>query len=250
MSAPFLLLPPSEGKASGGRQPRANARPGLFDAELGDARETVRGALGASLREVDDAAAAKILGVRGDLLARARDASAEYARGGAPVLPAWQRYSGVVWEHLGPLRAPEARRVLVPSALYGVTTGADAIADYRLKLSVVLPGVGNLARFWKPSVTAAVVVHARRRTVVDLLPSEHAAAIDWPVLEGAVSVVHVRFRSASGDRAVGHDAKAVKGEVARRVVDAGLDGLEHFEWQGWRTRVVPDERAVDVLAPG
>ena len=249
MSAPFLLLPPSEGKASGGRAPRAGARPGRFDAEL-DAREAVRRALGAGLRNVDDAAAMKILGVRGELLARARDASDVYTRGDAPVLPAWQRYTGVVWDHLGPLRAPDARRVLVPSALYGVTTAADPVADYRLKFSVALPPMGNLARFWRATVTDALVACARRRTVVDLLPSEHAAAIDWPRLEGAVSVVHVRFRSASGDRAVGHDAKAVKGEVARRGVDAGIDGLAHFEWQGWCTRPVPEERAVDVLAPG
>jgi len=246
------LLPPSEGKAAGGRPPRADAKPGPFDGALAGARDVVRLALCDALKRAKDPQAEKLLGVRGDNLVRARAATDAYVRGDAPLLPAWQRYTGVVWDHLGPLRAPEAKRVLVPSALYGLTAAADPIADYRLKLSVVLPGPGNLARFWKEPVTGALVAHAKRRTVVDLLPAEHAAAVDWAVLDAAVPVVRVRFRSAGGDRAVGHDAKAVKGEVARCILDHGIDGLDGFRWQGWRVRLVGDRSepsTVDVLAP-
>lgn len=256
MSELLLLLPPSEGKADGGRPPRATVRPRPFDVALAAPRDAVRTALRAALDGADDETAGKLLGVRGDNLVRARAATDAYLRGDAPVLPAWQRYTGVVWDHLGPLRAPEARRVLVPSALYGITTGADPVADYRLKFPVALPGVGNLARFWKEPLTAALLAHARPRAsgrgrvVVDLLPAEHATAIDWEVLEGVVPVVHVRFRSADGRRAVGHDAKAVKGEVARAVLEHGIDSLGPFRWRGWRARAVRGECAVDVLAPG
>ena len=249
MSRELLLLPPSEGKADGGRAPRPGASPGPFDAELADARASVRRALAGGLRRVSVAKAEKLLGVRGDNLVRARAATDAYVRGDAPVLPAWQRYTGVVWDHAGPWRSAEAKRVLVPSAVYGLATAADPIADYRLKLSVVLPGVGNLARFWKPTVTAALVAHARRRTVVDLLPAEHAAAIDWSLLEAVVPVVHVRFRNAAGDRAVGHDAKAVKGELARCLLGEGLDAVAGFRWQDWHARRA-DDGHVDVLAPG
>jgi uncharacterized protein len=254
VSAPLLLLPPSEGKIEGGRAPSGAVRPGPFDAALAPGREAVCRALRDALGRADDATATRILGVRGELLERARAATDAYTRGEAPVLPAWRRYSGVVWDHLGPLRTPEARRVLVPSALYGITTAADPVADYRLKFSVALPPMGNLARFWRAAVTDALLVHARRRTVVDLLPGEHAGAFDWTVVAAAVPLVRVRFRTADGTGAAGHDAKAVKGEVARCVLDAGdvaaIDALAGFRWQGWRTRAVPDERAVDVLAPG
>ena len=232
----------------------ALARPGPFDVALASGRDAVRRALRDALRSADETRAAKILGVRGDLLDRARAATDAYVRGEARVMPAAKRYSGVVWDHLGPLRAAEARRVLVPSALYGLTTAADPVADYRLKFSVALPPVGNLARFWRLAVTDALVAHARRRTIVDLLPGEHAGAIDWAVLEAAVPVVRVRFRTADGTGAAGHDAKAVKGKVARCVLDAGgaggIDALAEFRWQGWRVRTVPGEAAVDVLAPG
>jgi cytoplasmic iron level regulating protein YaaA (DUF328/UPF0246 family) len=252
---PFLLLPPSEGKADGGRPPRTGARrPGPFDVALEPARDDVRAALGDALRALDkagdDAAVEKLLGVRGDNLVRARAATVEYLRGDAPVMPAWKRYTGVVWDHLGPLRAPEAKRVLVPSALYGITTAADPIADYRLKLSVVLPGCGKLAGFWKRPLTEALLDHARRRPIVDFLPAEHAAAIDWDALERAAPVLHVRFRSRDGSRAVGHDAKAVKGELARRTLEQGIDALTAFRWRGWRVCARTGEGVVDVLAPG
>ena len=174
-------------------------------------------------------------------------ATAAYVRGDAAVLPASRRYTGVVWDHLGPLRAPEARRVLVPSALYGLTTAADPVADYRLKFSVALPRVGNLARYWRAPLTDALLAHARRRVVVDLLPGEHAGAFDHARIDAALTVVRVRFRTADGTGAAGHDAKAVKGCVARAVLDDGLDALTQFRWQGWHTRVTDD--TVEVLAP-
>ena len=56
-----------------------------------------------------------------------------------------------------------------------------------MKFSVSLPGTGGLARFWKEPCTAALVAHVRGRgrgrPIVDLLPSEHAAAFDWAVVE-------------------------------------------------------------------
>jgi cytoplasmic iron level regulating protein YaaA (DUF328/UPF0246 family) len=246
--APLLLLPPSEGKAEGGRTRSSTARPGAFDDALGDRRDEVRHALGAALRHADDASASRVLGVRGELLERARRATDAYVAGRAPVLPASQRYTGVVWDNLGVLRMAEARRILVPSALYGVTTAADPIADYRLKFSVSLPGLGGLARWWRVPLTEGLAAHARRRVVVDLLPAEHAAAIDWLVLEASVHVVHVRFRTSDGAAAVGHDAKAAKGRLARVVLDAGLDAAVSFRWQGWRARASGDD--LDVLAPG
>ena len=250
MSAPFLLLPPSEGKTAGGRAPGApagGAKPGVFDEALAAPRAEVRRALAAALRSADDAAAAKVLGVRGELLVRARDATAAYVRGDAPVLPASLRYAGVVWDHLGPLRTPEARRVLVPSAMYGLTTAADPVADYRLKFSVALPRVGNLARYWRAPLTDALLAYARRGVVVDLLPGEHAGAFDRTRVDAALTVVRVRFRTADGSGAAGHDAKAVKGRVARAVLDDGLDALSGFRWQGWHSSVA--DGIVTVFAP-
>lgn len=178
----------------------------------------------------------KVLNVRGPLLDRALVATRHITEGTATVLPAWRRYDGVVWSHLDPetLAASQHRRILVPSALYGLTTAHDAIADYRLKMNVVLPSVGNLASFWRPHLTAVLERKCKGATVVDLLPKEHSAAIDFKALESVCSVLHVAFVSHDGQRAVGHAAKAVKGVVAREAVLGRIDGLREFQWEGWR----------------
>ena len=109
-SVPILLLPPSEGKATGGKSgARARWTPdrGAF-ARLEQHRVDVVEALGAA-----GGGDEKLLGVTGEHLARALDANTALI--GAPTLPAWQRYTGVVWDHLDPatLTTEQRRRILV-----------------------------------------------------------------------------------------------------------------------------------------
>jgi cytoplasmic iron level regulating protein YaaA (DUF328/UPF0246 family) len=237
-----VLLPPSEGKALGGR---ATTRAGAFDTVLDAPRRAVMAGLTKAVRT--NAGAARVLGVRGDLLDRARAATFALGDGTAPRLAAADRYTGVVWEHLGRLTATDRRRVLVPSAVYGLTTAADPIADYRLKLSVSLPGIGRLDRFWATPVTDLLATRYRGRVIVDLLPTEHAHAVHWDALEPVADVVHVAFVRADGDGAAGHAAKAAKGRFARVVLDDGLDAARSFVWEGWRAAPAGD--GVAVLAP-
>ena len=238
-----VLIPPSEGKADGGV--RATTK-GSFDASLGAARRTVRSALAETLAGATPAQQFRVLGVRGPLLDRALVASDQLTRGRAPILPAWQRYEGVVWQHLDPatLRSAQRRRILVPSALYGVTTAEDPIADYRLKFDVRLEGVGRLDDFWRGAVTEAVVAVAHKGPVINLLPAEHDRALDHDELSRRCDVVTVTFVSASGAGAAGHAAKAVKGVVTRVLIQDGLDALEGFTWEGWTSRRVADGYAV------
>ena len=244
---PLLLLPPSEGKAAGGRRA---GRPDSFADELAAPRAAVLAELGRVLRRPDARTATSVLGVRGELLDRALAATTELVDGTAPVLPAWRRYSGVVWAGLDPatLAPADRRRVLVPSALYGLTTAADPVADYRLKLLVVLGRLGRLSTFWRRSLTAAVAARARGRVVVDLLPAEHAHALDLASLGGTARVLHVRFVSADGRRAVGHEAKTAKGRLARTLLDGGIEAADGFTHDGWRAR--RDADVVTVTAPG
>ena len=176
-------------------------------------------------------------------------ATTSMLEGTAPVLPAWRRYSGVVWAALEPatMTPADRRRVLVPSGLYGMTTAADPVADYRLKLLVSLGRLGRLSTFWRPAATAALARRARGRVVFDLLPAEHGLALDLNGLDPSTRVVRVRFVSADGRRAVGHDAKAAKGRLARVLVNGGLDAVNGFAFEGWRASFADD--LVTVLAP-
>lgn len=231
-AATFLLLPPSEGKAEGGTRARVR---GTFDARLRRRRAEVAAALAAAAEVADLRTREKIFGARGDLLARAEAAARALADGTAPRLPAWQRHTGVVWTHLDPagLDPADRARILVPDAVHGLTTAEDRIADFRCKLGVNLTPLGVLARWWAPAVTDALVAHCAGSTVVDLLPAEHAATVDWTTLGGTATVVRVAFVGPGG-RAVGHDAKAVKGAFARHLLVHGLATAGRFRAPGWR----------------
>lgn len=230
MAAPFVLVPPSEGKVDGGKGTWHPAT-GRF-AELAPRREEAVVALVEAAVAPDDRAA-KVLGVRGELLDRARAALLAARDGTAPALPAWRRYAGVVWVHLDPasLRAADRRRIVVPSALLGLVAGDDPVPDHRGKLSTNIPGLGRPDRWWRPHVTQALI--AARRPVVDLLAAEQATAVDWDALTAAVPVTRVRFLAAGGRGAAGHFAKAAKGIAARLVLTDGPDALGDLDWQGW-----------------
>ena len=190
-----------------------------------------------------------MLGVRGELLDRALGATADLVAGTAPVLPAWKRYTGVVWAGLDPatLSAADRARVLVPSGLSGMTTAADPVADYRLKMLVSLGALGRLSTFWLPEVTAAIARRAQGRVVVDLLPAEHAHAVDMAALACSTRVIRAQFISADGRRAVGHEAKSAKGRLARTVLEGGLEALGTFRFEGWRATLEGD--VLSVVAP-
>lgn len=242
----FVLLPPSEGKEAGGAKKASSS---TFAKTLGAGREEVRQALETALRTGTPAKLEKLLKVKGPLLERAIEASHEYVAGDAPVLRAYERYSGVVWKHLDPqtLSSHQLDRVLIPSGLYGLTTARDYVADYRLKMDVRLGDLGLLGSFWREAVTKALATHAKRATIVNLLPQEHEQAIDLDVLSQSANVQTVPFLTYKGEGAAGHDAKAAKGMMARLVLTEGLGALEGFSWQGWKA--VSHEGQLQIRAP-
>jgi len=242
----FLLIPPSEAKAPGGSK---TVRNGTFDHDLSGQRREIVGALSSLLSPWSSQQVEKVLRVRGPLLERAVEATRSLVEGRPALLPAWRRYSGVVWSSLGPatLTTPQRRRLLIPSGLYGVNSGTDLVADYRLKMDSSLDPMGSLSQFWRPHVTSTLSELTRRCVVVDLLPKEHAAAIDWTALESVCRVVRVSFTASSGQGAAGHAAKSVKGAIARHLLDNGLSDLEKFRFEGWR--VTRDGDRFVVVAP-
>ena len=243
-TGPFLLLPPSEAKASGGDR---DQREGAFDVDLSRARKEVRAALRDLLRTSDVARLERVMNVRGPHLDRAVSATSALVRGRADLMPAWRRYTGVVWGHMdvATMTTDEFERILVPSGVYGVTTANDHIADYRLKMNVRLASIGQVAAFWRPRLTPVLSKRLADEVVVNLLPKEHQAAIDLETLAGRSRVITVGFRVRGGERAVGHDAKAVKGILARCVLDNGVDVFDGFEWGGWRSSLVDDSAIVE-----
>jgi len=227
----MLLLPPSEGKAEGGNRRRAPWIPeaGSLGAGLGDRRAAVVDALLAA-HGGDE----KLLGVRGEHLLRAQSANSSLI--GAATLPAWQRYTGVVWDHLDPATLPPAahKQIVVVSGLLGLVRGDDPVPDYRLKMSANLTPLGKLSTWWREALTSELERLARRRFVVDLLPQEHRAALVLDGVEG-VSLTLVDPTGKPG----GHFAKAAKGELARAILTDGVGAIDSWRHPQFDLVVAP-----------
>jgi cytoplasmic iron level regulating protein YaaA (DUF328/UPF0246 family) len=223
-SVPILLLPPSEGKAAGGSSRPWEPDSGTFST-LADRRVELAEALGAI-----GGGSEKLLGVTGDHLDRALAANVSLV--GAQSLPAWRRYTGVVWDHLDPatLAAPERRRIVVVSGLLGLVRGDDPVPDYRLKMGSNLAPFGKLSTWWRDELSATLNRYATGRTakqpriIIDMLPKEHRAA--WTPDE-RVAGVSIEFIDPTG-KPGGHFAKAAKGELARAILTDGLEAVDHF----------------------
>jgi len=226
----MLLLPPSEGKATGGdtRRPAWTPDAGTF-ARLGVMRAEVAAALTAV-----DGGDEKLLGVKGDHLLRSRSANSSLI--GAPTLPAWQRYTGVVWDHLDPATLPPTvrRHIVVVSGLLGLVRADDPTPEYRLKMAANLVPLGKMSNWWREAISTELARTARRRVVIDLLPQEHRAAIVLDGLEG----VTVALVDPSG-KPGGHAAKAAKGELARAILTDGVGALDVWSHPRFRLDITP-----------
>jgi cytoplasmic iron level regulating protein YaaA (DUF328/UPF0246 family) len=211
-----VLVPPSEGKVPGGDGPAWSVDTGEFG---GLARERTR-VVNALRRH--RGGTAKMLGATGPLLRRARDAN--LALSGAPTLPAWERFSGVLWEHLDPMTLSAAARrraragVIVVNAVTGLAAWDDPVPDFRLKLSASVPPVGNLATFWRSPLSRMLDDRLAGHTVVDLLANEHRAA--WTPAPDAYRLLRPSLVTPTGAPA-GHGGKAAKGRLVRALLEAG-----------------------------
>ena len=222
-----ILLPPSEGKAEGGRAPRWKAGSGAFGRALRGPRAEVVAALLAA-----KGGDASLLGVNGKHLTRAQEAN----RGleGALTLPASDRYTGVVWGHLSPItlsasaRARAVDSVVVVSGLLGLVGFDDPVPDYRVKMGASLKPLGKLSTWWREPLSRTLNEWADNRVVIDLLPNEHRAA--WIPGDGMREHVVVTFVEKSG-KVAGHDAKAAKGLLARHLLESPGDPMKAL--QAW-----------------
>lgn len=138
----------------------------------------------------------------------------------APAAPAGAVYTGVLYQHLDlPSLRPAATRraadrLLVASALWGAISIADRIPAYRLGIGATLPRIPSLARWWRAPLAKALPAGA---FVVDLRSAAYAAA--WRPRHGTVVEVKAFSDAGRARRPISHMAKAVRGEVARLLVE-------------------------------
>jgi cytoplasmic iron level regulating protein YaaA (DUF328/UPF0246 family) len=246
----LILLPPSEGKEAPSDGPPLALEELAFAAELTESRLKLLGAL-ERLAAGPRGRAVKMLGVSPGQAAEVA-VDAELRR--APAAPAAAVYSGVLYERLGLAALPRRaqRRVLIASALWGVLRPGDRIPYYRLSANAKLPRIGGLAAFWRPVLGEALAGEDRNGSlVVDMRSGAYSAA--WK--PGAAELVAVRaFSETRGKRKpVSHMAKAVRGEVARALLEAksaprdAAGAATVAEAAGFRVELSPG--TLDVIVP-
>jgi cytoplasmic iron level regulating protein YaaA (DUF328/UPF0246 family) len=219
----MILLPPSEGKATGGDSSvKWAVDAGIFGATLSTQRreivEQLRKAKGGDQ---------KLLGVGGPHLLRAQSVNTSLLN--SPSLPAWQRYTGVVWDHLDLASMTAAKRkafthrIVIPSGLLGLVRADDPLPDYRLKMGARLTPFGLMSTWWRDALTEALVATVKKRVVIDLLPNEHRAAFAMTEIRG---ITRVDLVAHSGGVVGGHNAKAAKGLLAQHLLVTGDEDIK------------------------
>ena len=211
----LVLLPPSEGKATGTDGPpldlAALSFPALTKTRRALVRDVVR--LAKKERPALQQALGLSAGQSGEL-----DKDAALLK--APTLPALELYTGIVYDNLsyatltGAARERADESLVVASALFGLLRPGDRVPSYRLSGQTVLPGLGGLAPRWRPVLEPVL---AREELVVDLRSGAYAKLARVP---GAVEVRVLRD-DAGVRSVVSHDNKWTKGQLARALCVEG-----------------------------
>ena len=209
----MILLPPSETKRPGGKRgpadPSGWALPGLLPQ-----REQVREALVALA--ADPESTRRVLKLSDKQLAEALRDNAELGDG--PVLPAVDRYTGVLFDALdagsldGYARRWLGAHVRIHSAPFGPVGALDPIPSYRLGAGASVPGLPALRRLWADAVSAQFAA-AAPAFVLDLRSEAYAELGPVPA---DLPSAYVRVVTEQG-KALNHFNKHAKGDLVRRL---------------------------------
>lgn len=231
-TTPVILLPPSEGKSSGGEGPKWSAGSCSFSS-LDRTRRQVMTALVEAMK-APEASRSKLLGVKGDALAAATTENLAVRRSGT--MAAIDRYTGVLYDALDAASLSKRARtrlesdVVIFSGLFGAVMATDPIPDYKLKMGGALPELGNTTLLWRKPLGDALTPFVSGRALWNLLPKEHDNAWVCPT-PATTRTMSVKFldeqvRAPRGPRrftTVNHWNKLLKGALVRFILTTGAD---------------------------
>jgi cytoplasmic iron level regulating protein YaaA (DUF328/UPF0246 family) len=225
----LILLPPSEGKASGGDGGRVDLAD-LSWPELTKARERVARVL-VSVCRGNPKLARKRLGLSEALDA---DRAANAVLLESPTMPAGHRYTGVLHDALGYPTLPAAARrradatVVTFSGLWGASRPTDRLPAYRIGINTQLPRLGALPAFWRHPLQAALDRLVTEEEAIDLRSSGYSLMYR-PSGAASPALIDVRIAGPDGKRAAAsYQSKVAKGRLVREMLLAGevsVDGL-------------------------
>lgn len=227
----LILLPPSETKRAGGTEGSRLDHARLGYPELARSRRAVIAGLRALSRDQEASVRALKLGP-----SSASEALRNRTVSTSPLLPAIDRYDGVLYEGLDAATLPEAARAFahehlaIASAAFGLTRALDPIPVYRLSHDSRLPGL-PLRSQWRDVV--ARVLDATPGLLLDLRSEGYAELGPLPSRDDAVFVRVVSEDATGRRRALNHFNKKGKGVFARELLLAGVDHPDVASLLAW-----------------
>jgi len=216
----LILLPPSETKRDGGLTGSTLDLSALSFPALSDGRRRALDEL--RVLSADPVTAAKALKIGPSLhFEIERNRTAELS----PLLPAMDRYTGVLYDGLDSVSLDAAARtflaqtVVISSALFGLIGAGDHIPAYRLSHDSRLQDLRPKA-LWRDAASSQLGEHPG--FILDLRSESYVAL--GPVPAGAnASYLRVVADGPDGTkRALNHFNKKGKGEFVRLLAQAGI----------------------------
>jgi cytoplasmic iron level regulating protein YaaA (DUF328/UPF0246 family) len=137
----------------------------------------------------------------------------------APAAPAAEIYTGVLYGRLElpKLLAKARRQVLISSALWGFVRPDDRIPYYKFPPKTRLEGIGAPAAYWRPALAEALP-DEEGDLIVDMRSAAYSSF--WKPKRATLLAVRAYTEKDGERKAVSHMAKAVRGEVARALLEA------------------------------
>ena len=213
----LVLLPPSETKVAGGESGTHLDVGALSFPVQNPLREALLGQISELVKDEATALRALKLGPKG-----APEVQRNRELASSPVMPALQRYTGVLYDALGLSTLDGSQRawvddhVAVFSALFGLLRASDRIPAYRLSWDSKLSG-GSLVAQWDGLREA---LWSTVDSFVLDLRSEGYRKLS-PVPDGAGVFVSVVQPGPRGSRkALGHANKSTKGHLVRALAQS------------------------------
>jgi cytoplasmic iron level regulating protein YaaA (DUF328/UPF0246 family) len=211
----LILLPPSEGKAAPSEGAPLDLDSLVHAEALGECRARLLDAL-EGLAKLPRPKAVEMLGVSAG---QAGEVDVDADLRNAPTAPAAEVYAGVLYDRLGlgELSAAAHEQVLIASALWGVVRPADRIPYYRFSAKARLDPIGPLAAWWRGPLRDALP-DEEGELIVDMRSGAYAAA--WKPKQAMLLAVRAFTEQGDERKPVSQMAKAVRGEVARALLEA------------------------------
>lgn len=202
---PYILLPPSEGKNTGGTSapvvPTAAAKAMIEALQSYDGDQQ------------------KLLGVKSKALDAAIDVNKNILT--SKSLPSIERYNGVVYKALDyPTLSAKAKlfankHIRIISALFGLVAPQDLIPNYKLKIDKL-----GAARYWNP----IIVKQLDDTYIIDLLPQAHKKACTYD--NGTEAEFKIIENGKS--KPAGHMGKHIKGRFVRWMCENQITNPDQF----------------------